>query len=385
MAGYRGPIFDMDVHHYPLSDRELLPYFSKEWLPYAEEVLAAPPKSGREILPLWNPPFHFQNPLIAYEGIDRLKFADPEPKHGKPYDQYIADTLDVHGDQGFGIALSYNVGQFGTFMNPSYAAEVARATNDWNIDTWLSLGDDRLWGEVATADNVPEAAAAEIRRVGAHDRIRGVCLGANGLGRPTGDPVRDPIFAAANEMDLAVSWHPFPSDRPNRQITHTGGLAGSIEYMALMGQALPNYISSLIVNGTFEKFPDLRFVFRETGVLWLPAVIWKLDSMYEQLKAESPWVKRWPSEYIHDHMTFCTQPLEEAPDGASRSGDVLGKVDWIEDVLCFSTDYPHAIAYDEVQWVAKHLPESWHRKVFCDNACAAYRIPTPAADDRVAA
>ena len=385
MAGYLGPIFDMDVHHYPRSDRELLPYFPPEWRAYADAVLEYTPKNARDVLPLWNPSLHFHNPLIAYEGIDRLKFAEPEPKYGQPYDQYIADAIDVYGGQGYGVALSFNVGQFGTFPNPHYAEAVAKATNDWNIDTWLSLGDDRLWSEVAIPENLPEAAAAEIRRVGGHERIRGVCLGANGLGRPTGDPVRDPIFAAAAELDLAVSWHPFPSDRPNRQITHTGGMSGSIEYLAMMGQALPNYVSSLIVNGTFEKFPDLRIVFRETGVLWLPSVIWQLDAMYEQLKAESPWVKKWPSEYIHEHMTFCTQPLEEAPDGPRLSGQVLGAVDWIEDVLCFSTDYPHAIAYDEVQWVAKHLPESWHRKVFCDNACDAYRIARPPVEPPVMA
>jgi predicted TIM-barrel fold metal-dependent hydrolase len=40
----------------------------------------------------------------------------------------------------------------------------------------------------------------------------------------------------------------------------------------------------------------------------------------------------------------------------------------IEDLLCFSSDYPHWTG-DSPTFVAKLLPKSWHRKVFCDNAC----------------
>jgi predicted TIM-barrel fold metal-dependent hydrolase len=380
MAGYDGPIFDMDVHHTVRSDEELLPYFESEWREYATEATVYRPRSGRTMLALWTPPFAAHNPLNVYEGIDRLKLTEPLEHYGQPYDQFISDALEIYGPgRGYGVALSFDVGHFGCFTNPHFAAAVARATNNWNIDTWLSLGDERLWSEVAVAPGIPELAADEVRRVGGHPRIRSVCLGGNGQGYPIGDSRMDPIFAAAHEMGLAISWHPMVADRPTRLTTHVGGQSGSVELAALMGQGVPNYISSLIVNGTFEKFPSLKIIFRETGVLWLPGVIWQLDSVYRQLQLESPWVKRWPSEYIHDHVVVSTQPLEESPDGNERTAAVLESVDWMSDILCFATDYPHAIAYDEAQWAGKHLPKSWHRKIFCDNACDAYGIPRPPA------
>jgi predicted TIM-barrel fold metal-dependent hydrolase len=87
-------------------------------------------------------------------------------------------------------------------------------------------------------------------------------------------------------------------------------------------------------------------------------------------------VKRWPSEYIHDHIVFGTQPID-TPEDPRALAEVLTQIDWLGDVLCFASDYPHGIAYDDARFVARHLPESWHRNVFCDNACAAYGLPRP--------
>ncbi|HEX5405535.1 MAG TPA: hypothetical protein VFX16_24940 [Pseudonocardiaceae bacterium] len=57
------------------------------------------------------------------------------------------------------------------------------------------------------------------------------------------------------------------------------------------------------------------------------------------LKMESPWVRRLPGEYILDHISFSTQPVEESPDDKNGLSDLLASIDGIENVLCFSTDY----------------------------------------------
>jgi predicted TIM-barrel fold metal-dependent hydrolase len=54
-------------------------------------------------------------------------------------------------------------------------------------------------------------------------------------------------------------------------------------------------------------------------------------------------------------------------------------IDGIEDMLLFSTDYPHS-SMDDYEYAARQLPEAWHRKVFCDNACASYGWTPPAVD-----
>jgi predicted TIM-barrel fold metal-dependent hydrolase len=136
-----------------------------------------------------------------------------------------------------------------------------------------------------------------------------------------------------------------------------------------------HYVSSYIVHGVFEKFPGLHVTIKEFGVAWLPYLIWRLDQGYDLLRLESSWVKKRPSEYIHENIRVSTQPIEDSP----RPGDLarlLSTVPWLDDVLCFSTDYPH-YSFDEPGYIARLLPDGWARKVFCDNACKVYGWTPP--------
>jgi predicted TIM-barrel fold metal-dependent hydrolase len=319
----------------------------------------------------------FQTPFrLGGHGTFKIE-EEPIELHGEPYDQFITDVIGKFGDQGFGAVFAFNVGQFGSHMNPYYGAAVARATNDWNIDTWLSLPDDRLFSEVAISTSLPEEAAKEIRRVGGHPKIHGVCIGGNQVGKPLGDEAHDPIFRAAVEMDLAVTFHGISCNRPTHSTQHTGGNAAGIEYPALFTQEAPHFLTSLISHGVFERFPTLRVVIKEVGIAFVPYVFWQLDTYYEELRYESPWVKKWPSEYIPGHIWVTTQPLEESPDGPNDIKDVPASFDGMEDLLCFSTDYPHGPSYDDPFYISRRIPEKWLRKVYVENGCDAYNIPKP--------
>jgi predicted TIM-barrel fold metal-dependent hydrolase len=97
---------------------------------------------------------------------------------------------------------------------------------------------------------------------------------------------------------------------------------------------------------------------------------------------ESPWVKRWPSEYIHDHIKLSTQPVEAGPRAAKGWVDLMATVDGIEDILCFSSDYPH-YSFDDPLHIAQILPEGWINKIFFENACETYGWDFPALGPRV--
>jgi predicted TIM-barrel fold metal-dependent hydrolase len=107
-------------------------------------------------------------------------------------------------------------------------------------------------------------------------------------------------------------------------------------------------------------------VLNEFGLTWLPPVVWSLDAEYDLLRLESPWVKRYPSEYVHDHVRLSTQPLETTSDGRQLI-EFLSTLDGIEDLICFSSDYPH-YTMDDFAWASRIIPDAWHRKVFFDNA-----------------
>ena len=109
----------------------------------------------------------------------------------------------------------------------------------------------------------------------------------------------------------------------------------------------------------------------EGGFAWVPALSWRLDKHWKRLKDEVPHLKRLPSEYIHEHFWFTTQPIDE-PDRPQDLFDVMGWVGW--DRLMFSTDYPHW-DFDDPRYVFKaRLEEPARTKLFSGNAKALYGL-----------
>jgi uncharacterized protein len=353
---YDGPMIDSDVHHTWKSAAEVAAYLPREWREYVESA-----GDGRSV--------PIAPATISYPGQwGNNKRLDAYPATGGPPGSDYATTRDQLLDP-LNITtaiLSYDIGIQSGLPNPYFAAAMCRAANDWCLDTWLSRDDARLRGAILVGSELPEQAAAEIRRLGADDRMLEVLLVEPGFRKPFGHPVYHPIYEAAEEMGLPVAIHA-------TTFASAGGIASSrLEFLTVVPQAAMHHLTSLITHGVFERFPSLRVLFVEHGFTWVPSLLWRLDANYKVLRRESNWVKRLPSEYALDHLKFTTQPFDTTRD-PQQLIDVLRAFDGMSRLLCFATDYPHWDA-DEPAYIRRKLPADWMPALMYDNAAELYGL-----------
>lgn len=226
---------------------------------------------------------------------------------------------------------------------------------------------------------------AEIRRIGEDERTVGVLMAATGLSRPFGHPAYHAIYAAAAELDLPIVVHAGGDTVSRHALAPDGRRAADDVRRGVRAGVQPDhdYVQSFIVQGVFEKFPDLRVFVSGAGTAWIPGLFFRLDVNWRGLRREVPWVRRPPSEYFREHVRVGTWPLDKptGPHGPQRLVRALNAFGNPEDLLCFASGYP-SWDTDTVVDVAARLPASWHARVFHDNAAEWFRWSGAARRDR---
>jgi uncharacterized protein len=359
---YSGPIIDVDLHHRWRSDVELLEFVEPR---FRELIL-----SERGNAPVDAP----SAPMFHYVGGSQ-KRRDAYPEVGPPgsdYELLCEQWLDPYPVE-LGV-LSYDVGTQGGMPNPYLSSALCRAANDWTAERWLERPDPRLGGAVLVPTMLPEDGAAEIRRVGANPRFVEALLVSNGLGEPFGHPVYHPIYEAAAEVGLPIGYHLGGDSWTHNSHMSAGGMPSTrFEYHTIANHAAMLHVTSFVTHGVFERFPTLKLLVVETGVVWLPWLFFQLDRLYEIYRRESSWVRRLPTEYLRDHIRLSTQPLE-VPPRHEQMLRVFEAIEGMDEILVFASDYPHWDA-DDPRYIARVLPDEWAPKVFHDNAAGVLRMP----------
>ncbi|MEM9175432.1 MAG: amidohydrolase family protein [Myxococcota bacterium] len=103
---------------------------------------------------------------------------------------------------------------------------------------------------------------------------------------------------------------------------------------ALMHQTPEAFLSVLLLDGVFERHPDLRGAAVELGAGWVPEMLRRLDwvtSIYGRVD-RSVRFDRKPSEQLTQQMGFTPFPHEDVAQLIADSN---------EDLYLFSSDYPH--------------------------------------------
>jgi predicted TIM-barrel fold metal-dependent hydrolase len=263
---------------------------------------------------------------------------------------------------------------FGDLLaDPDVKAAINSAYNNWLHDTWLSEHnhDGVFKGSITVSHQDPNLAVKEIDRWAGHPHFIQVYLDS-GSRAPLGQRQYWPIYEACERHGLPLAIHVGSDGLGGNSRITTGFPNRFIEWFTLVPCNFQAHLVSLITEGVFERFTGLRVVLLEGGSFWLPSVLWRLDAHYKSFRFEVPWLKKLPSEYVRDHVRFGSQPMHR-PDSDEHLLYLMEAMD-AENLMMFSTDYPHFDADVMKDIFPRNIPEKMKNKIFYENAKAFYNL-----------
>ncbi|WP_437967073.1 amidohydrolase family protein [Sorangium sp. So ce260] len=291
---------------------------------------------------------------------DKLSAGDAE-SWGRFLDKTRIEATVLHPTSGLA---------FGLVQDPDWSASLARAYNDWLFHRYLKV-DRRFHGLALLPLHRPQLGAVELRRAVTELGMKGAVLPTSTvLNRGYGDPHFYPIYEEAQRLGCVLTLHGAPSKGMGFDFFDTFIKVHTLEHpIAMMIQ-----FTSMMFDGVFERFPDVRFAFFEAGIGWVPYMMDRMDEEYERRgKRWAPLLKKAPSEYVRSGNLYFSAEVEEKmlPYAASVVG---------EDVIMFASDFPHERDHEEflgdigVLVERGDVSDQLKRKVLFDNANRCYKL-----------
>jgi len=243
-----------------------------------------------------------------------------------------------------------------------------RAYHRWMAD-YCGAYPERLGGVILVGTRDVPAGLAEIKRCG-KERWAWAVMAYAPYGVPLDHPSLEPVWAAAQDHDLAVVLHTFTVMPPYAP----GGL-DTWENLWLQRSAAHPWcgmrnMAAIIGAGVLDRYPRLRLATLEAGHGWLPFWMHRIDEHAETIASAIPKLKGKPSDYVTGGRYF--QSIE-IPEGDKLTNAVIDLVG--EDVLMYASDYPHGESHfpksvgKVLDW---DMPQARKRKLFWDNAVRLY-------------
>ena len=295
--------------------------------------------------------------------IEKRQVNGPEDIHQKLCEEFHIDHPIINA-----------FGKLGKASMTRLAVALMKGYKDLVLEKYL---DDypHFYGLISVAMQDPEAAAEEIYRVGGEKQYIGVFMDNTGPNPPLGDPRYDVVYKAAEDEGLPISYHAYDSgfivDFPRQN--------AALETFFSVHVLTHPYAHMLTMTSLFEhgvpvKFPDLKFIFLEGGVTWLPYMMYRLNKIHSIRRFDTPLLEKTPEEYIRDQFYVSTQPIGE-PNNQEDMRKIMEVIGF--DRMMFSSDYPH-FDFDHPEGLEKFLrtniPAKDRQRVLETNAREVYGI-----------
>ena len=349
-------IIDCDIHPSVKSKADLKPFLSERWWKHYDTYGSLVRQGLSTYLP-----YPRMQPATARR--------DSWPPGGGPPASDLDFMRQQHLDANnitHGILHPLRIGGYDQ-RNLDFGAALCAAINDWQLHAWAGP-DPRLTASIDVPQDFTEAAAAEIEKR-ANDPHFVQITTASFAAEPLGHRRYWPVFEAAQAADIAIGMH--IGGYSGEAITAGGWPSFYYEHHYANAPSMESVVTSLVMEGVFERFPRLRVVLVESGFVWVPSLCWRLDRLWERMRDEVPHLKRPPSEYIRQNIWYTTQPIEE-PANPEHLRETIDWIGW--DRLMFSTDYPHW-DYDDPNYAFKFkMTQAQREALFRGNAAKVYRL-----------
>jgi len=218
-------------------------------------------------------------------------------------------------------------------QNKELALLCVKAYNDWMVEEWANDSGGRLIPLCLIPLWDPELAAEEVRR-NAGRGVRAVCFSElpTFLGLPSIYSGHwDPLFAACDETNTVLACHIGSGTKtPQTSPDAPDAAAASIIFGNSVGS-----MSDFLYSGVFHRYPNLKLLYAEAQIGWIPYLLERIDDVWETHRGWSHsqlYTKEKPSSVYWDHIysTFFKDSV------GVRMLEMVG-----EDNVIFESDYPH--------------------------------------------
>ena len=354
-------IVDVDAHHYETdSFAEIIGYIEDpimreqaQYQGFGRTGLASGPGSYQNLA----------GRVGRYPGVHKEK-TPPTPHRDITLTKRWMDAM------GIDIACMFPTPmlQLGTCPRIDVETALARAYNRWLVENVLAH-EPRLHSTLYLPMRDPEACYKMVQDFG--DK-KGV------IGFTVVSPVKTGVYDNA----YAKTWRAI-EERNLTLVFHGAYTWGGDQHAELCNRFIAVHalgftwfnilhMTNWLCNGMPERFPNLRTVWIESGLAWVPFLMQRLDNEWMMRSSEVPLLKRKPSDYMRE-MYYSTQPMEMVNNREAL--ELTFKMINAETQLLYSSDYPHwdmdlpSTIYD-----LPFLSEQAKRNILGGNAKRAFNL-----------
>ena len=247
-------------------------------------------------------------------------------------------------------------------------AACMRAYNDWAAE-FNAVRPDRLVVLALLPSHSPDAAREELVRVAALGH-RGAILDLLVSDDPAFEESWEDFWATADQLGLPISFHLGKGMHSITAKPRSWRLPAAVAVSPLQ---LDEMLTGMIFSGILARYPNVRIVFGEAGLGWVPYLLDRLDHEHEKYLdlVDDVVLPEPPREYFR-RQVFLT--YEEDNLGMELLGHIgATNVLWASDYPHGDSPWPHSLEAIAASGLGK-LDDTSRARILWDNAAALYAI-----------